>query len=74
MMGLLSPLAPCFSNNLSAGKESVDSKGHNHKDTPFGNRKGFFFFFHSFFYIAGGLLFSSQDTYFDDDCVIMKNS
>lgn len=78
-MRLLRPLAlaePCFSNNLSTGKESVDSQGHNHKDTAFEERKGLFsplpfFLYHSW---AGFFFFFlSQGTYFVDDCVIMKN-
>lgn len=77
-MRLLRPLAlaePCFSNNLSTGKESVDSQGHNHKDTASEERKGLFFLPFPFFISLVGwfFFFSSQGTYFDDDCVIMKN-
>jgi len=38
----LAPAEPCFSNNLSTRKESVDSQGHNHKDTAFEEWKGLF--------------------------------
>lgn len=55
---------PCFSNNLSTRKGSVDSWGHDHKGTAFKEWKGFFFLLFPFFNIAGGLFFSSQVTYF----------
>lgn len=64
-MRLLRPLAlaeHCFSNGLSIGEESVDSQGHNHKDTEFEEWKELLsplpfsvFFLILFFYFAGGL-------------------
>lgn len=76
IMRLLRPLAlaeHCFSNNLPIGKESVDSQGHNHKDTEFEEWKELFFSPSLFFLFCWWAAFLSQGTYFDDDCVIMKN-
>lgn len=81
-MRLLRPLAlaeHCFSNGLSIGEESVDSQGHNHKDTEFEEWKEllsppslFLVFFNLIFLFCWWAAFPSQGTYFDDDCVIMK--